>query len=167
MNECRNAQLLIKQLLSCNTERCTGPLSCASSAGPHRWPCRSPELPPKSSWAGGTSWKSFKKKKEKKNFHRFAHLHTSPEFQRWLLLLSYFKADVSVANGQPTRLTAQRGSCGWNRRDMHSLCWFLADVLLLIAAADHVPQSSKYPGGHGNTSLFSVFYKAHQSKHTV
>lgn len=88
----------------------------------------------------------------------FVHLKVHP-----VLHLSgfcaYFEAEVPVVQRGPTRFTAE-GCCGRRHsRHAHALCWLLADILLLLAAADHVPQSSERPGCHGHASLVPVFWK--------
>lgn len=52
---------------------------------------------------------------------------------------SYFYADVPSFDRTPARLTAQSRGGGRNCGNKGTLCWFLTDILLLVAAADHIP----------------------------
>lgn len=63
----------------------------------------------------------------------------SHDFTDEFSLFLYFIAEAPLGSRGPPGLTAQGWGGGWDCRHQYTLCWFLADILLLVAAADNIP----------------------------
>lgn len=116
------------------------PDDCVSLWGPRQWPCRSPVLQTKSSFPLDVSCTPLLRSEKKKGGGK-------PVFYYWngtnlllfLSLCSYFETFVPFAERGPLRSTGRGQSGGWSCCCLHTLSTFLANILLLVTAADNIP----------------------------